>query len=244
MSSAAAENNDDLRPTPATLIFRYTLLDQVVNVAFQHGKPASNPRTQFLVHGHHKDILEWLNHHPKLRVAIYLRDKSVQEELEVGYSMVSLTNMAMKHIHPDKVSFQEALSNRNVPIYDRKNRLVLQSKSSIASLNLQTGLFPNWVHNEAEPFGTRSSVDHADLHHWKPKISNQRRDNYHIDQLYSCFDPNPTSSTSHDDGKQAYCKSTDRQWNNNTECGTALQANRPPSRSTISRCQRTYTCLR
>jgi hypothetical protein len=108
-------------------------------------------QTCFNLRGNKSDILEWLAHQPKLRLAVIIRNHDGKEP-ELGYSWVPLSNVL---VEPADKLHQELVPFRSFPVYDCKNRLVLQSKTSIASLNVQSGLLPNWVNNGDAPLFER-----------------------------------------------------------------------------------------
>lgn len=203
LASVTNENVVLLPQQHSKITFRYELFGETINTVFEHGKPMDYTATHFYFRGNSAEIYEWLHCQPKLRVSIFVRDGQSGQATEVGYSMVSLGNIFKRGFQANKGSFQALPTSRSVPIFDRKNRLVLQSKTSISSLNFQAGLFPDWVHNEAEISGPRSLVEHTESYDPECQIPSKVRwlDSH---QSYACFD---AYTPPHCDDKHTICNS-------------------------------------
>ncbi|KAH8547974.1 hypothetical protein BGW37DRAFT_546042 [Umbelopsis sp. PMI_123] len=138
---------------------RYQIFGELFHIKIHNGMMADNSQLYFQVRGSRQDVLDWLSSQAKLRIAICIMDRKGRE-VEVGHSVVSLASIFVAM--DGQQSFHNRTPNRNVPVFDNQNNLVLQSKTSICSLNLQAGLFPNWVYNEAETLGRKPPFECAE----------------------------------------------------------------------------------
>ncbi|KAG2173880.1 hypothetical protein INT43_005300 [Umbelopsis isabellina] len=133
----------------AKAFLRYQLFGEVYNIPLDHNKPFDITRSYFSFRGNKKDILDWISLQPKLRLSV-ITYKQGHQELEIGYSHIPLQNHFVTQMPQGKLFSKDALPYRSHPIYDRKNKLVLQSKVTIANLNVQSGLCPYWFDNEQD----------------------------------------------------------------------------------------------
>jgi hypothetical protein len=125
---------------------RYQLFGEVYNIPLDHNKPFDITRSYFSFRGNKKDILDWISLQPKLRLSVITYSQA-DKELEIGYSLIPLQNQFVTQMPQGKLFSKDVLPYRSHPIYDRKNKLVLQSKVTIANLNVQSGLCPYWFDN-------------------------------------------------------------------------------------------------
>ncbi|KAI8578730.1 hypothetical protein K450DRAFT_281407 [Umbelopsis ramanniana AG] len=218
--------------------FQYRLFGERCRINIHEGAAVGNAQMHFQVRGDRHDILNWLNSQGRMRISICIED-SYGQEVEIGHSMIALANIFVPIVPDGKQSFYNRAPNRNVPVYDHQNRLVLQSKTSISSLNIQAGLFPNWVYNEE-----------AEAHGDKPIF--HFTENIHHQQTGTRLNDQDIIST-HLSSSSAYPRSPSRVLHkfimskemSNNENRTPLQdAQAQSSKSMIPRCRRSYTCSR
>lgn len=136
---------------------RYQLFGEVYNIPLDHNKPFDITRSYFSFRGNKKDILDWISLQPKLRLSV-ITYKQNNQELEIGYSLIPLQNQFVTQMPQGKLFSRDSLPYRSYPIYDRKNKLVLQSKMTIANLNVQSGLCPYWFDNEVQDTFANTAV--------------------------------------------------------------------------------------
>jgi hypothetical protein len=229
------------------IFFQYQLFGEHSRIHIHEGPSVGNVHMSFQVRGSIQDILDWLNTQERMRISICYED-SYGNEVEIGHSMIALANIFVPIANDGKQSFYNRAPNRNVPVYDNQNKLVLQSKTSISSLNVQAGLFPNWVYNEAETHGEKPIFHSTESNHHPEPRKNIRLPDQDIlprsNHLSSSAYPrSPNSSPIRVLHKSTISK--DMHDLSNNESRTPLQdAQTQTSKSMNPRCRRSYTCSR
>lgn len=247
----SSKTNEDHHATDNTsetkIFFQYRLFGEHCRVLIHDGAPVGNVHMPFQVRGSRQDIMDWLNTQERMRISICFED-SYGNEVEIGHSIVALANIFVPIAKGGKQSFYNRAPNRNVPVYDNQNRLVLQSKTSISSLNVQAGLFPNWGYNEAEAHGEKPIVHSTESNnHPEPRKNTPLLDqntlptSTHLSS--SAYSRSPNSTPIRVLHKPTISKDMHDLWNN--ESRTPLQdVQTQTSRSMNPRCRRSYTCSR
>ncbi|KAI9289706.1 hypothetical protein BC943DRAFT_356658 [Umbelopsis sp. AD052] len=214
--------------------FQYRLFGENCRINIHEGATVGNPQMHYQVRGDRHDILDWLNSQEKMRISICMED-SYGNDVEMAHSMIALANIFVPLVNDGNQSFYNRAPNRNVPVYDNQNRLVLQSKTSISSLNVQAGLFPNWVYNEeAEGVKPIFHSTESNIHHQETGKNTRL---YGQDMVLTHLSSSPPRSS-----LRVLQKSTLHDLSNH-ENRTPLQ-DAQSSKSMTPRCRRSYTCSR